>query len=348
MTARGSTGKPTTVAVVLSGALAKGAFEAGALQVLARANVRVARIVAASAGALNGVAIAAGIRAGTFAQMADELVELWANHAGWSDVFHLRPRAWLPFKGLSDQAKLLALLREHVRPATAVHAPINLRIVTAPLAGAIGAIGGDPATTYEHVFEYDGAAFDRDDTLAPMFDVAAASASFPGAFAPFELSGIGACIDGGSTNNTPIKYALEDEPDIEAIIVIAPTVELLTAAPDPENRHGVGLLGHVGEILINERLYRDLHDAETVNAQLRRLDALCPAQLTAAQLAEVKRALGWTQYRVVDVVRIRPLVPLPGSAFSGFRHAGERAEYLELGRQRALAVLHACGLGAAT
>ena len=29
--------------------------------------------------------------------------------AGWSDVFHLKPRDWVPFKGLSDQAKLLSL-----------------------------------------------------------------------------------------------------------------------------------------------------------------------------------------------------------------------------------------------
>src|SRR5436190_1517846 len=51
-------------ALVLSGSVAKGAFQAGVLEVLAGAGLPIARIVAASAGSMNGVAFAAGVRYG--------------------------------------------------------------------------------------------------------------------------------------------------------------------------------------------------------------------------------------------------------------------------------------------
>src|SRR5262245_43411875 len=77
------------VALILAGAVARGAFEAGALSVLAASSARVARIVAASSGALNGVAYAAAVRARRERDGAAELIALWRDHAQWEDIIHV-------------------------------------------------------------------------------------------------------------------------------------------------------------------------------------------------------------------------------------------------------------------
>src|SRR5215468_7254604 len=51
----------TPIAVVLAGAVAKGAFEAGAIRALADADVQVLRVIGASSGALNGTVLAASV-----------------------------------------------------------------------------------------------------------------------------------------------------------------------------------------------------------------------------------------------------------------------------------------------
>jgi hypothetical protein len=54
----------TEAALILAGAVAKGAFHAGAISVLAEREVAVTRIVATSDGALNAAVLAAGIATG--------------------------------------------------------------------------------------------------------------------------------------------------------------------------------------------------------------------------------------------------------------------------------------------
>jgi hypothetical protein len=78
---------------------------------------------------------------------------------------------------------------------------------------------------------------------------------------------------------------------------------------------GVNLLGHIADMLINERLYRDLREAADVNDALNKLDEL---GLAPDVLESVKVAIGWTGRKTVEIVSIRPLEPLPGNPFSGF------------------------------
>ncbi len=80
---------PPPTALVLSGAVAKGAFQAGVLEELARARMPIARIVAASAGAMNGAAFAAGLRFGRVELAAEVIVETWLRDATW--LRFLRP-----------------------------------------------------------------------------------------------------------------------------------------------------------------------------------------------------------------------------------------------------------------
>jgi NTE family protein len=324
------------VALILAGAVAKGAFEAGVLEVLSQRQVQVTRIVAASAGALNGVLYAAAVRAGRETEGARQLVEVWAHHAGLRDVFHARPSQWLPFRGLSDQRNLLELLSQYVRPTEQHVAPINLRIVVTPLAGVPGKIiaQGD-ATTHEAMREFSERDFATTASLSEVFATAVASASFPGAFTAFDLGDpLGMCIDGGTTNNTPIKHALDGTigDELDAIIVVVTTPQRTQARAVDDK--GVGLVGQVAEILINERLYRDLRTAEEVNRKILELERL---GLREPDLERVMTTLGWK--RRIQIVSIRPDEALPGSLFSGFWHPDERDEYIRIGRARASEVL---------
>jgi Patatin-like phospholipase len=134
------TAQPKTIALVLAGAVAQGAFEVGVIRALARADVDIVRIVASSSGALNGTVFAAGLRARDPIDGAETLARLWRDHADWNEVFHLSVRDLLRRDGLSDQTRLLELLREHVPPSDPDDpAPINLRLIVAALAGPAAA-----------------------------------------------------------------------------------------------------------------------------------------------------------------------------------------------------------------
>jgi NTE family protein len=335
-----------TIAVVLAGAVAKGAFEAGVIRALVRADVKIARIVAASSGALNGTVLASAVRTRTLIEGAEALVALWRDHAEWSEVFHASLRDLLRRDGVSDQKHLLALLRAHILP-TQPDDPddVNLRIIVAALNGCRGAIGARPATTFESVCDFDTTAFGSRAGLERVFEAATASAAFPIVFAPVEVAGVGPCVDGGTVNNTPMKWALDGPigAEVDAIVVVATSVE---QRAEPPELGGVGLVGHLADMLIEERLYRDLREAEQVNDALRELDALVEqGVLDGAQLVRVKRALGWARRRPVPVIQIRPSAALAGNAFAGFFHQDIRSEHLDAGFLRGLEVLGGAGFG---
>ena len=267
--------RPRTAALVLAGAVVKGAFEAGALEVIASRGVSVRRIVAASSGALNGTAFAAGVRARREVAAAREMVGVWEDEASLCGVLHPSFGAILSCRGLSDQQKLLALLRRHVRPSAAPDpAPIELHLVLATLCGHQGHIDGEPATTYSRILGFPGACFDAPEALERVFVAATASAALPVLFAPVEVPGIGPCSDGGLVNNTPILTAFGPDPDeaLNAVLVVTPTPAVL--APPLEQRRGLRLLAHQIDMIFTEWLYQDLCRATRLNEGLARLDAL--------------------------------------------------------------------------
>jgi NTE family protein len=325
------------IALVLAGAVAKGAFEAGVLQILARSNVEVIRIVAASAGALNAVVYAAGIANERQAEAAASLAELWTSEASWRHVFHLNlADLFIHRDGISDQDKLLKVLRERVQR---IEAPkrIELRILVSPLGGREGNIGPDPATTYEYVVDFDQTDFANDDSLEAVFEAAVASAAFPVAFAPAMVDGVGLCIDGGTCNNAPISRAIRGRGarDVDAIVVVTPSPKHYVA-PKTDKPHFNELIGDLLEMVTNERLYRDLRNAAEVNEGIRKLEAL---QLPPKQLDVVRAAIGWENRTFIEIVEIRPEEPLSGSPFHGFFDRHAREDYIARGIESAKAVL---------
>ncbi len=332
------------VAVILAGAVTRGAFEAGVLKVLADSRLDVVRIVAASSGALNGSYFASALRARRAREGAQELIELWRERADWSDVFHCNLADLVKRRGFSDTTKLDALLHEVLHPVQVPDpAPVNLRIVVSPIEGVPTMIGDVPAISYEHMLEFDGPAFDTAAGLERVINATVASASLPVVFTPTHVPGLGDCVDGGAVNNNPIGYALDGAigQQISAVIVVTPSLPRWDVSA--QQLRGVELVGQLIEALINERLYRDLRRAAKRNAAMRRLDALSPDTLDSGQLAAVKRALSWERARFVEVITIRPVVPLPGTAFSGFIRPAEREADINIGMERAEAVLDELG-----
>jgi hypothetical protein len=95
---------------------------------------------------------------------------------------------------------------------------------------------------------------------------------------------------------------------------------------------------HLAEILVQERLYRDLRQAHATNLALGRLRDLVPYARARAAILD---ALGWRNRRPVEVVEIRPESALPGGAFDGFSRPALRDDYIEAGEEAARAwVLH--------
>jgi NTE family protein len=337
--------RPRTIALVLAGAVAQGAFEVGVIRALARTDARISRIVATSSGALNGTVLAAALRRRDPISGGEALAGLWRDHARWNEVFHTSFRDLLRGDGLSDQKRLMALLREHIAPSPLVDpAPINLRLIVAALRGCQGAIGARPATTFESVRDFHTEDFSTAPGLERVFTAAVASAAFPLVFAPVEIEGIGPCVDGGAVNNTPMKWALDGPlgAEIDAVVVVSTSVERRTATPDVS---GVAALaGHLAGMLVEERLYRDLREYTEISTGLATLDQMVvDGKLTPALLGEIKQALGLADRRAADIVCIRPLTELPGNAFAGFFDQGLRRDYLDIGFDRALEVLGGLG-----
>lgn len=334
--------------MILAGAVAKGAYEAGALSVIAERGLPVRRIVAASSGALNGVAYAAGVRARRERQAAQELCALWQHRSKWYDIFSLNLGDLFGGQGLSDQSRLLTILRDSVQPSGIPDpAPIDLHIVVAPVNGFDGRIGDDPATTYERVLGFDGMYFDRRELLEQVFEAAVATCAFPGVFAPAMVAtnDVGPCFDGGVVNNNPVDSALDngDDTTIDTVIVIEPTPAYLPG-PRPPLR-GPKLISQLVDMLINERLYRDLRKAKAINASLVRLEQLAQKKgWSAADLEDIKAEIGWGGRRVINVIQIRPTAPLVGDAFSGFFEPSDIEQYIKAGTQRANEELDRVGI----
>jgi predicted acylesterase/phospholipase RssA len=334
-----------TVTVILSGAVTKGAFEAGVLKILAERGIVVRRIVASSSGALNGTAYAAGVRARRETVAVEELIAVWKDEGSWRDVLHFNGFDILRGKGLSDQQNLLALLRRNIKPSGIPDpAPIELHIIVSPLCGAQGSIGPGPATTYTKVLSFDGAYFDRRDLLEQVFTATTASSAFPYVFTPVEVPGVGPCIDGALVNSTPIRAIGDDRvaASVDAIVVIAPTPTCVGQRRTAH--HGRKLVVHVINMIFNERLYNDMRETAATNTALLSLDAEARRrQWGPEERAEVRAALGWQDKRAVRIIPIRPLSSLPGDLFSGFFSAQVRRRYIEIGMERASRVLDQLG-----
>jgi predicted acylesterase/phospholipase RssA len=321
-------------ALILPGAVTRGAYEAGVISVLAEQNVKIDRIVATSSGALNGLAFAAGIRSGRKVEMANLLVRSWRERGGWRSTLSMNPLSLLAGRGLSDQSGLLSLMRTLIKPCESVEKfPVELWLILTPLNGVVSHIGRRPATSYEAILKFRDEDFDTQESLEKIFKVVAAACSFPGLFETVDIEGLGPCVDGGAVNNAPIGYALS-ESNIKRILIPVPFPSVMKPGAW---KKGLSLLNHLIQILINERLYRDLKQTQAINDRIKALEKLVHnGILSADQLQAVESALGM---RKIELTQIRPGEALKQSPFAGFFSENERDLLIEEGRHAAIASL---------
>ena len=236
-----------TDALVLAGAVAKGAFTAGALAELfepatqERLELDVRRVVAASSGAMNGAFLASHLHDGSEAAAMPLLEELWIEFGDFRDVFDVSFGALAHARGISTGKKVRALLERFIPPREGTR-PTELAVVVTNMSGEVDTVGSERATTYERCLRFSGEAFESSERLSSVFDAVVASSAFPFLFEPASIT-IGArevpCVDGGVCNNTPIKYALGGESDVDRVFVVAPYPSVQTNAPEFHGRRAL-------------------------------------------------------------------------------------------------------------
>jgi len=322
--------------LVLAGAVAKGAFEIGAAQVLARRPRRITRVAATSSGALNAAILGTGLAFDQFPAAVDVATELWKREGSWTGIAHLSLGALMHLEGALDTTKLAALVKEGIAQVAegagvvAAHScadALKVTLITADLQG-VRCDGVLP--TYERPLQFTATDFRDPARWDAIATAAAASASFPGLFSP-TLVGGDPCVDGGAVNNAPISYLLDDESAIESVITI--TAQPRVPGPLPAPLGGSNLISHLAEVLTNERLSRDLLQADKTNARLQAVeDVMNKLNVSAEAAKAIKAALGW---RYLGQTLICPATSLPGTSFAGFGDAKLRAGYIAAGVEAA-------------
>jgi NTE family protein len=324
-----------STALVLAGAVAKGAFEAGVLAVLAERAEPISTFVATSAGALNAAVYATGVRYGRERRAAEVLLQLWAEQADWQHVVDFDWRGLLGGRGLSSTTALEGIVErgmQHVAQSAEPGFDVSVKLVTTALHGLVHDAKGRPTTTFEHLIKLSKESFDTVEGRRRVATAAVASAAFPGLFVPVDVAGVGPCVDGGAVNNAPISWAIADGAERVIVVTGDPATQ-----PAEAKLAWLDLIGKEVDIAINERLFRDLLQARSINQKLASLETELERQrLSPEQRASVVRSLGW---KPLEIIEIRPNEPLRGNAFSALRDPALRREYLDIGRRAAEGVL---------
>ena len=318
-------------ALVLAGAVAKGAFEAGVISVLAERGERISSLVATSAGSLNAAVYATGVRYGRELRASEVLQELWTEQADWKHVVDFSLRDALGGRGLSSTEALQRIVErgmQSVAESAEPLAEVSVRLVTTVLGGLTRDPDGISTTTFEHAIRLQNTAFDGASERRSVATAAVASAAFPGVFVPVDVPGVGPCVDGGTVNNAPISWAIEEGADRVFVVTGSPS-----AQPPEAKLAWFDLVGKEVDIAINERLFRDLRQARRVNEKLAALANELERQgWSDEQRTAALASLGW---KPLEIVEIRPTEPLAGNAFSALGKPELRREYLQLGRRAA-------------
>jgi NTE family protein len=189
-----ATGNGVHTALVLSGGGAKGAFQLGALEVLAEAGITYTCVAGVSVGALNGTMVAS--------EQLDRLGTIWRT-VERADVYRGR-WPWVLFnvlrgrKGLYNNAPLLDLIRREVDPGR-INIPLEIGVVKLESGNYLSIRPSSPR------FE----------------ELVFASTSIPIIWPPREIGGE-SFVDGGLRNITPLADVIDHDPDRIVIITTEP------------------------------------------------------------------------------------------------------------------------------
>lgn len=265
------------MALVLSGGGAKGAFEAGVIAALEDEGITPDVLAGTSAGALNAAAVAVGLG-------AEAIAELWTSLES-RDVYQPRldVHRFLRYRDALDPRRWLATLRSGTTLTDQMLNSVNWSwlLSTGPLRErAVEILGGEqlqlegervltvPAvdlTTGRLVrFTNRAPSEDRNNDktiVGPLtVDHLLASAAIPLLFEPPRIEGQ-LYWDGGLVANTPLRAALQHEPDVCFVVA---TGAVQQEADEPPSLGAALTL--VIEHVLRYALMEDLDHARTVNS----------------------------------------------------------------------------------
>lgn len=337
-------GSEKGVGLVLAGAVARGAFGAGAVRTFAKKNPRIVRIAGTSSGALNAVLVAAGVAAGNLEGAASVLTNLWLDHGSWADIVRIRAVDWLHLKGLLDTQRLSGIVQDGLGQVLnglnggPARARVHLTLVTTNLDGLESNKGPSPLPTYEQPLVFTEKELVDKTRWPEIANAAVASATFPGVFSPTKvMAARGApCIDGGAVNNAPISYLLWDrdtgvDTGVAKVVVVTSEPSQLKVQAD---FGGIELVSRIADVVIQERVARDLLAAHRANQRYKAIsDELIQSGVPQDARERVLRAL---KIRPIELYLVRPDPPLEGDAFSGFFSRAERQGYVRAGAAAAM------------
>lgn len=264
------------IALALSGGGAKGAFEAGVVAALRDEGIEPNVLAGTSAGAINAAAVAVGMD-------PDDLVDMWSRLQS-RDVYRARfdlhrsvrlrtaldPRRWLAT--LRSRTTITDQLLDSVSWAWLLETSPLREVLVDVLGGPELDVPDDRALSVPAVDLTTGRlvrftnsapvpARDNDDTIVgPLtVDHLLASAAIPLIFQPHRVDGT-LYWDGGLVANTPLRAALQHEPDV--CVVVATGAVSHDADEPPSLGAAVALaIDHV----LRFALLEDLDHARTVN-----------------------------------------------------------------------------------
>lgn len=306
-------GRPS--ALIVAGAAGRGPYAAGALSKLARdTRFDIRHLAGASSGALNAAVYAAGLRVGAALEAADHLCDLWRRRAHWNHIMTHKQRVDIVRKAL-----------ERFRDRRPVH-KVDLEIVVTSLRGQNDKYG---YSRFERPWQFSSGDFSSDRGIGEIAEVSVLSSTIPGVFPPASYADQGQFWDGGVVNNTPIGNALKKDRSIDHIIVVTGDS---TRVDPADKEYGPFALPRLLEIVIEERLSRDLYEARSFNDELKALHR------AGFDLDKLHATVKW---KLLQFLEIRPSRDVEGDLVSGFFSRREREHSIEVGQQTALERLRA-------
>src|ERR1700742_3677102 len=103
-----------SVALVLAGSVAQGAFGVGAAMAVAKRGWPVQRIAATSSGALTAAVIGAGVATGRFLLATEVARDQWIRHGAFHDFGHVSLSNLWRGRGLLDTSRLVSVVEEGI------------------------------------------------------------------------------------------------------------------------------------------------------------------------------------------------------------------------------------------
>lgn len=299
-----------TTAAVLSGGGAKGAFQAGALQILREQGYRFDIVSGVSVGTLNGAMLAT--------DQLSTLIEIWENLS--------------PDQVLKEQS-LFSIARKYLTYKIGIGKPPLSKFSNAPLQQLLRKYLLNKKVTIPFHFgfvklktgEYIQAVVRHDNDHRiddPDLNRILASTAIPVIFNPV-IQEDSIWVDGGLRNISPIKEVLPFNPDR---VVIIPTQPLEEAPEAADVRDIIQIAFQAITIMLDEIFEEDIDRFLSINRLVEQAER---------EGLTLKKSNG-SSYKHIDPIIIAPHESL-GSAVD-FENRRLR-RLLELGRERALEVL---------